>query len=78
MTCGSDSEYLADIDALRTQDPELAAEVASFQSLETVLAWLEKRGLIPGNIDLIAQDEFEYDFLIQLKPSERWLVFGVT
>lgn len=78
MTAANLKEYRDYVEAVRLQQPELAAEVAGLQGLEGVLAWMEKRGLPPGSIDLFGQDEFEYDFLIQLEPQGRWLVFGVT
>ena len=78
MTSCEPREYSDDVEALRVELPELAAEIASFQGVEAVLAWMEKRSLHRGAIDLVAQDEFESDFLIELEPGGRWLVFGVT
>ena len=31
-----------------------------------------------SSIDLIGMDEFEYDFLVEVKPEGLWLTFGVT
>ena len=66
------------VERMRAQQPDLAAEVGSFHGLEKVLDWMRQRGLERSLVDLVGQDEFSYDFLIELQPSGRWLVFGVT
>jgi hypothetical protein len=71
-------EYADYVMALRDRSPELAAEVASFRSLERVLRWMGPRGLTQAAVDMIGMDEFSYDFLIQLEPAGRWIAFGVT
>jgi hypothetical protein len=64
---------------LRKDAAELADEFASFTGVKDVLDWMERRGLLSRDgIDMVGQDEFHYDFLIQLEPNGRWLVFGVT
>jgi hypothetical protein len=78
MKCGDAvREYSDQVQELQTDFPELAAAFAP-DSLENVLRWMETRQLPPGSIDIIAQDEFSYDFLIRLEPEEKWLVFGVN
>ena len=52
--------------------------MAGWHSLESVLEWMKAKSLPPGSVDLIGQDEFEYDFLVELEPAGRWLAFGVT
>jgi hypothetical protein len=37
---------------------------------------MQRRGL--KRVDIVAQDEFHYDFLIELEPGGRWAAFGVT
>lgn len=69
------SDYVAD---LRQEAPDLADAIADWHSIESVLAWMQTRSLPPGSVDLIAQDEFEYDFLVPLDAGGRWLWFGVT
>jgi hypothetical protein len=71
-------EYRDYINALRTQDPELAGEVAGFNTLENVLAWMRKKGLPLGTIDIVGQDEYSHDFLVPVGPGERHLAFGAT
>jgi hypothetical protein len=71
-------EYADYVDALRTAEPELTAELAGFRGVEHVLQWMQKRNLSRTAVDLIGMDEFNYDFLIQLEPGGRWLAFGVT
>jgi hypothetical protein len=63
---------------LRESDPDLAAEFAGFTGVEHVLQWMQRRGLTKPPIDIVGQDEFSYDFLVQFEPQGRWLVFGVT
>jgi hypothetical protein len=69
------SDYVA---ALHTDYPQLASEIADFRGIEKVLQWMERSGLAQAPIELIAQDEFESDFLLELEPGGRWLAFGVT
>jgi hypothetical protein len=71
-------EYADYIDLLRKQEPTLAGELASFTGVEHVLTWLQKRGLEKPPIDMVGQDEFSYDFLLQFEPQGRWLAFAVT
>ena len=71
-------EYADHVQALRAEFPDLAAEVASFRSVEHVLQWMKRRGLTQTAVDLIGMDEFSYDFLIQLEPGDGWISFGVS
>ncbi len=71
-------EYADYVTALRAESPELAVEIAAFRGLEQVLQWMHKRSLTQAAVDMIGMDEFSYDFLIQLEPAGRWIVFGVT
>ena len=38
---------------------------------------VRERNLTRAKIDMVDQDEFHYDFMIELDCG-RWLVFGVT
>jgi hypothetical protein len=71
-------KYAEHIAALRATDPTLAEEAAGFRGVSDVLAWMQRRGLARTAVDIVGQDEFEYDFLIQLEPAGRWLAFGLT
>jgi hypothetical protein len=71
-------DYADHVQALHADDGQLAEEVANFQGIASVLAWMEQRGLTQAVVDMTGQDEFHYDFLIQLEPGGRWLAFGVT
>ena len=71
-------EYDDYVDQLRADWPELAAAFAGRDSIEHVIEWMKQRGLPPGPVNLVSQDEFSYDFLIRLEPEDRWLVFGVN
>jgi len=70
-------EYADYLEDLRASHPHLAADFAP-DSLENVLQWMARRGLPSGSVDLVGQDEFSYDFLIELEPAGRFLVFGVN
>jgi hypothetical protein len=70
--------YSDHVAALHTDYPDVATVFARSDSIENVLAWLATRELPAGAVDLIAQDEFSYDFLIPLDAQGRWLVFGVN
>ena len=37
-----------------------------------------RRGLDKPPLDLVGQDEFNYDFLVQYEQGGKWLAFGVT
>lgn len=71
-------QYADYVTALREDEPDLAAEVASFHGLEQVLQWMQRRDLTRAAVDMIGMDEFSYDFLIQLEAAGRWIAFGVT
>jgi len=71
-------DYVDYVARLRSTDPELAGEIAGFPSVTGVLNWMQPRGLSSAAVDMVGMDEFEYDFLIQLEPGGRWVVFGVT
>ena len=71
-------DYPDDIAELRKQDASLADEFSGFTGIRSVLDWMQRRGLAGTRIDMIGQDEFHYDFLIELEPGGRWVAFGVT
>jgi hypothetical protein len=71
-------EYSAHVKELRGAAPELADEVAEFTGIGDVLSWMVHRCRNRVPVDTVGQDEFEYDFLMELEPDGRWLVFGVT
>jgi hypothetical protein len=70
-------EYAEYLRQLNRSEPALAAALGDTDSLEAVLAWMKTQDLPTGSVDLVAQDEFSYDFLIRL-AEPRWLVFGVN
>lgn len=76
--CAVDHDYLACVQKMQTEWPELAQELSSFRGLEDLLNWMQSRSFPAGSVDIIGQDEFCYDFLLELKASGVWLVFGVT
>jgi hypothetical protein len=71
-------DYVDHVVRLRREAPDLAAEVADFTGIGEVLAWMVQRSRNRVPVDTVGQDEFEYDFLMELEPRGRWLVFGVT
>jgi len=71
-------DYCDYVNRLSRQDAVLAGELADFRSVEKVLQWMQVKGLGRTEVDLIGQDEFSYDFLLQLETAGRWLAFAVT
>ena len=69
-------EYADYVEAMRIDHPALAGEISWFQGIHNVLDWMNQRSF--SVIDMIGQDEFEYDFMVQTEPNQSWLVFGVT
>jgi len=70
--------YEDHVEALRARRPDLAAEVAGFTGVTSVLTWMQTRGLAGTTVDIVGQDEFESDFLVSLGANQEWLVFGLT
>jgi hypothetical protein len=70
-------QYTDYLQRFHQDHPALATALGDSDSLESVLAWLKQKDLPPGSVDIIAQDEFSYDFLIRL-AEQRWLAFGVN
>lgn len=71
-------EFSDYVGLLRAQFPDLAKEFAGYHGIEAVLQWMQTSGRVNAAIDMVAQDEFNYDFLIELEPGGRWLAWGVT
>ena len=71
-------DYCKDIGALGLQRPGLAAELAPFRTIESVMEWMKKRRISLANVDIIFQDEYSHDFLIPIEPDAQYLAFGVT
>ena len=71
-------EYVGYVDRLSTVAPELARDVRGFTGIGQVLDWMQRKCLDLKTIDCVSQDEFEYDFLLELERGGRWLAFGVT
>ena len=71
-------EYADHVERLRAACPDLASEFAPFHGVEEVLQWMQRRYGGRVAVDIVGQDEFHYDFLIELEPGGRWVSFGVT
>jgi hypothetical protein len=65
------------VERIRPRHPDLAADLERFTSITSVLTWMQQRGLTRSAVDIIGQDEFHYDFLVEAGPV-GWLSFGVT
>jgi hypothetical protein len=78
VPCDGDREYGDDVDELRSAEPALAGQIAHFRGIDDVLTWMQDRHLTSAAVGIIGQDEFNYDFLIQLERDGRWISFGVT
>lgn len=64
--------------AVRARLPEVAGEIAGFHGVSDVLSWMERRGLAGAAVEIVGHDEFEFDFLVELKTHGCWLAFGLT
>jgi hypothetical protein len=73
-----EQDYPGYVEGLRATLPEVAREVAAFTGVGQVLDWIQRKGMNLKTIEFVPQDEFEYDFLLELEPTGRWLAFGVT
>jgi hypothetical protein len=71
-------DYNHYVERLRPQYPALAETVDGLPGIEQVLQWMQELGLHQAAVDMVGQDEFNYDFLVELEPDGRWLCFGVT
>jgi hypothetical protein len=78
LSATSALEYADYVTLLREKEPLLADAFACFTGIEHVLEWMQKCGLDKPPIDIVGQDEFSYDFLLQFDSEGRWLAFGVT
>jgi hypothetical protein len=68
-------DYLIAVEATH---PGLAIELGRFQGVSDFLEWMRQTGRTHASVDIIGQDEFEYDFLIELQPGGDWLALGIT
>jgi hypothetical protein len=71
-------EYQDHVEALRNSWPELATEIASCRTLQSVMPWMERRGIPLGSVEIVFQDEYSHDFLVPLDEAGRHLAFGIT
>jgi hypothetical protein len=77
-TASVELDYPESVERLRAGAPDLAEEFGRFAGITGVLDWMKRRNLSTTAVDIVGQDEFHYDFLIQLEPGGRWVSFGVT
>jgi hypothetical protein len=71
-------EYSDHLERLRLQEHGLANALTDLTGVEGVLQWMQRSGLGQTVVDLVGQDEFTYDFLLDLRRDGKWLAFGVT
>jgi hypothetical protein len=71
-------DYPDHVRILAAEHPALAAEVGGFRGVADVLRWMQAHDLGRVSVDMVGQDEFEYDFLVQTEPGGPWLAFGIT
>ncbi len=71
-------EYADHCRRLAVVDAELGGELADLRGLGGVMAWMVRRGLPLGGVEIVQQDEFSLDFVIALSDGARHLVFGIT
>ena len=59
-------DYASQLATLTVADPALGAEVAKLRNLEAILKWAPTAGIPLVGIDLVQQDEYNYDLLLPL------------
>jgi len=72
------TDFSKSVAELRKEHPHLADEIAEFGTLESVLRWMDARGIALDKIEIIFQDEFSHDFLVPLNSDGSHLAFGIT
>ena len=70
--------YKDDIWQLKQTYPEVAAAFGDMRTLEDVFKWIREVGSRAGAVDVIAQDEFSHDFVVELVDIRKFAAFGVT
>lgn len=70
--------YKGDIEHLSETYPDIANAFGGLRTLEEVFKWIRGAGDASGAIDVIAQDEFSHDFVLELPELKRFAAFGVT
>lgn len=71
-------EYPEHVARLAGTCPSLAEQVRSFTNLRHVLDWMKRTGLDLIEVNVIAQDEFNHDFLFRFDGDGKFLVFGMS
>lgn len=69
--------FAKSVAALRGRYPELARELSAFDSLEGILGWVRSRGGNIADIEVIPQDEYSHDVVVEASPG-LFLAFEAT
>lgn len=70
--------YQEDVEKLLTSNPKVGREVGDFRGVSDVMTWMQTTGRTKAQVDIIGQDEFHYDFLVELAELGEWVAFGIT
>lgn len=70
--------YTEQLTKLQNSHPALAESIAELRNLESILDWIPQIGLSLASVDLVQQDEYNYDFLIPMVEFGICLSFGLT
>lgn len=71
-------EYTDYVRLLQNEHADLAAEIASFRGLGTVMEWMKGRSIRLADAEIIHQDEYSLDFVVPLDAVGNHLAFGIT
>lgn len=71
-------DYREHVGRLAATRPELADQLASFTNLRHVLDWMKRTWFDLTDVDVIAQDEFNHDFVFRCNGDDEFLVFGMS
>jgi hypothetical protein len=69
-------EYPESLNELGSINPDLAAQIGPFRTLEHVLDWMKREGHSLSALDMVTQDESCHDLIMPI--GSDWLVFGMT
>ena len=70
------TELCPDLACIKTRWVELAQGLAKVDGLSEVMKWALEVGLHVAEMEIITQDEYTHDAIIQWRDG--YLVFGVT
>jgi hypothetical protein len=72
------TKYETGLKKLSRTHPGIFKSLSGKTTLEGVFEWIREAGSKAGAIDLVPQDEFTHDVVVELNETGEYLVFGCT